>query len=73
MIKQIGTVAVYVEDQQKAKQFWSEKVGFDIMADHPMGQTQAGWSRTHGGTDSFSHLSESDDERRRTHEGFYCL
>jgi lactoylglutathione lyase len=37
MIKQIATVAVYVEDQQKAKTFWSEKVGFDIVADHPMG------------------------------------
>ncbi|MFQ6321598.1 VOC family protein [Bacillus halotolerans] len=42
MIKQIGTVAVYVEDQQKAKQFWSEKVGFDIVADHPMGPN-ASW------------------------------
>ncbi|MBM7692192.1 putative enzyme related to lactoylglutathione lyase [Peribacillus deserti] len=42
MIKQIGTVAVYVEDQQKAKTFWSEKVGFEIMADHPMGPN-ANW------------------------------
>lgn len=42
MIKQIGTVAVYVEDQQKAKQFWTEKVGFDIAADHPMGP-EASW------------------------------
>lgn len=25
------------------------------------------------GTESFSHLSESDDERSRTQEGFYCL
>lgn len=25
MIKQIATVAVYVDDQQKAKTFWSEK------------------------------------------------
>jgi lactoylglutathione lyase len=33
MIKQIATVAVYVEDQQKAKTFWSEKVGFDIIAE----------------------------------------
>ncbi|OCA84174.1 hypothetical protein A8F94_15750 [Bacillus sp. FJAT-27225] len=42
MIKQIATVAVYVEDQQKAKAFWSEKVGFDIVADHPMGPN-ASW------------------------------
>ncbi len=43
MIKQIGTVAVYVEDQQKAKQFWAEKVGFDIAADHPMGPDASCW------------------------------
>ncbi len=29
MIKNIATVGVYVDDQQKAKQFWTEKVGFD--------------------------------------------
>lgn len=37
MIKQIATVAVYVEDQQKAKTFWTEKVGFKVVAEHPMG------------------------------------
>ncbi|EST53261.1 hypothetical protein T458_20645 [Brevibacillus panacihumi W25] len=37
MIKEIATVAVYVEDQQKAKRFWTEKVGFEVIADHPMG------------------------------------
>ncbi|GAX89592.1 VOC family protein [Effusibacillus lacus] len=37
MIKQIATVAVYVEDQQKAKEFWTEKAGFVAKAEHPMG------------------------------------
>jgi lactoylglutathione lyase len=37
MIKRIATVAVYVEDQQKAKEFWTEKVGFEVVAEHPMG------------------------------------
>lgn len=37
MIKQISTVAVYVEDQQKAKSFWTEKMGFEVKAEHPMG------------------------------------
>lgn len=37
MIQRIATVAVYVEDQQKAKQFWTEKVGFEVVAEHPMG------------------------------------
>ncbi|MGG1664235.1 VOC family protein [Brevibacillus sp. NRS-1366] len=37
MITKIATVAVYVEDQQKAKVFWTEKVGFEIKQEHPMG------------------------------------
>ncbi|NMH72523.1 VOC family protein [Bacillus sp. RO2] len=37
MITNIGTVAVYVEDQQKAKEFWTKKVGFEVIAEHPMG------------------------------------
>ncbi|QRG68457.1 VOC family protein [Brevibacillus choshinensis] len=37
MIRKIATVAVYVEDQQKAKTFWTEKVGFEIKQEHPMG------------------------------------
>lgn len=37
MIKKIATVAVYVEDQQKAKAFWSEKVGFTVVRETPMG------------------------------------
>ncbi len=37
MIKKIGTVAIYVEDQQKAKSFWIEKVGFEVKAEFPMG------------------------------------
>lgn len=36
MIDHIATVAVYVEDQQKAKAFWTEKVGFEIKRDTPM-------------------------------------
>src|ERR1700730_13428317 len=28
MITKIGTVGVYVEDQEKALKFWTEKVGF---------------------------------------------
>ncbi|RAP76064.1 VOC family protein [Paenibacillus montanisoli] len=37
MITKIATAAVYVEDQQKAKQFWTEKVGFDLVRETPMG------------------------------------
>lgn len=37
MITNIGTIAVYVEDQQKAKEFWTKKAGFEVVAEHPMG------------------------------------
>ncbi|MFD2671910.1 VOC family protein [Marinicrinis sediminis] len=37
MINRIATVAVYVKDQQKAKAFWTEKAGFEVKAEHPMG------------------------------------
>ncbi|MDN9009029.1 VOC family protein [Brevibacillus laterosporus] len=37
MIKHISTVGVYVEDQQKALAFWTEKVGFIVYANFPMG------------------------------------
>ncbi|WP_232696459.1 VOC family protein [Brevibacillus daliensis] len=37
MIKKMATVAVYVEDQQKAKEFWTAKVGFEIKRETQMG------------------------------------
>jgi lactoylglutathione lyase len=37
MISKIATAAVYVEDQQKAKNFWVEKVGFELIRETPMG------------------------------------
>lgn len=36
MIKNIATVGVYVEDQQAAKKFWTEKVGFKLVAEREM-------------------------------------
>jgi lactoylglutathione lyase len=37
MIKHIATVAVYVDNQEEAKEFWTEKVGFIVHAEHEMG------------------------------------
>jgi len=37
MIKQIATVGVYVEDQQKALQFWRDKIGFELRNNIDMG------------------------------------
>ncbi len=37
MIKKIATVGIYVEDQQKALKFWTEKVGFELRNNIDMG------------------------------------
>ncbi|MFD2169755.1 VOC family protein [Tumebacillus lipolyticus] len=37
MINKIGTVAVYVDDQEQTLKFWTEQVGFEVKANHPMG------------------------------------
>jgi predicted enzyme related to lactoylglutathione lyase len=37
MIKEIATAAIYVEDQDKAKAFWTEKVGFEVRREQSMG------------------------------------
>jgi lactoylglutathione lyase len=42
MIKRMATVAVYVEDQQAAKKFWTEQVGFDLVRETPM-SPDASW------------------------------
>lgn len=36
MIK-IGKVTLYVEDQEQAKDFWINKIGFDLKFEQPMG------------------------------------
>ena len=33
----IATVAVYVEDQEEAERFWTEKAGFVVHRDQPVG------------------------------------
>lgn len=33
MIHMLGQVMVYVEDQDKAAKFWTEKAGFTVIAD----------------------------------------
>lgn len=38
MITKIGTVAIYVEDQNKALTFWTEKVGFELRNNFDMGE-----------------------------------
>ena len=37
MIKKIATVGIYVDDQKKALQFWTEKIGFELRNNIDMG------------------------------------
>jgi lactoylglutathione lyase len=37
MIQHVSTVAVYVADQDEGLRFWTEKVGFELRAERPMG------------------------------------
>jgi lactoylglutathione lyase len=38
----IATVGIYVASQQAAIKFWTEQVGFEVRANHPMGP-DANW------------------------------
>jgi predicted enzyme related to lactoylglutathione lyase len=37
MISKIGKITLYVNNQEEAKEFWTNKVGFVIKAEQPMG------------------------------------
>ena len=34
MIQKLGQVMLYVDDQETAKEFWTEKMGFHLIEDH---------------------------------------
>lgn len=38
MISGVRSVGIYVGDQDRAKQFWTETLGFDLLQDTPMGE-----------------------------------
>lgn len=38
MISGVRSVSIYVGDQDRAKTFWTETMGFELLGDTPMGQ-----------------------------------
>jgi catechol 2,3-dioxygenase-like lactoylglutathione lyase family enzyme len=40
MISGVRSVGIFVSDQDRAKQFWTETMGFDLLQDVPMGQDE---------------------------------
>ena len=44
MIDRVGTVCIFVSNQQRAKQFYSEMLGFEVRTDQPLGpDSDARW------------------------------
>jgi lactoylglutathione lyase len=38
MIRGVNQVVLFVEDQERAKKFWSETMGFEVVEDSPYGE-----------------------------------
>lgn len=38
MIKKVGQIMLYVNNQEKSKEFWTEKLGFHVVAQEAMGE-----------------------------------
>ncbi|MBY0121784.1 VOC family protein [Bacillus sp. S/N-304-OC-R1] len=55
MINKIGKVTVYVQDQQAAKDFWINKVGFVLKFEQPMGP-DASWIEVGPSEEEFTTL-----------------
>jgi len=55
MINKIGKVTVYVEDQEQAKDFWINKLGFVLKFEQPMGPN-ASWIEVGPSEDEFTTL-----------------
>lgn len=53
MINKIGKITIYVENQEKAKEFWTEKLGFVVKAENPMGPNMT-WLEVGPSEDEFT-------------------
>jgi len=55
MINKIGKITVYVQDQEQAKDFWLNKVGFVLKFEQPMGPNMS-WIEVGPSEDEFTTL-----------------
>jgi len=55
MINKVGKVTVYVQDQEHAKEFWVNKLGFILKLEQPMGPN-ATWIEVGPSDDEFTTL-----------------
>lgn len=55
MINKIGKITIYVNDQEKAKEFWTKKMNFVIKLEQPMGPNMK-WLEVGPSEDEFTTL-----------------
>lgn len=55
MINKIGKITVYVQDQEQAKDFWLNKIGFVLKFEQPMGPNMS-WIEVGPSEDEFTTL-----------------
>jgi len=55
MINKVGKITVYVQDQEQAKDFWLNKMGFVLKLEQPMGPN-ATWLEVGPSEDEFTTL-----------------
>lgn len=68
MITSVRSVGIYVGDQDRAKQFWTETLGFNLVSDTPMGPEDGGarWIEVAvSGSPVLLVLFTADDQRDR--------
>ncbi|MFJ7212543.1 VOC family protein [Amycolatopsis sp. NPDC098790] len=64
-IQGVSKVVVGVEDQARAKEFWSETVGFAVTTDVPYDDEGRRWVEVTAPNGTILVLSESPEDRRR--------
>ncbi|AZU64816.1 glyoxalase [Neobacillus mesonae] len=67
MINKIGKITVYVKDQEVAKDFWINKVGFVLKMEQPMGPDFS-WIEVGPSEDEFTTLVLYSKEAMEQHE-----
>ena len=55
MINKIGKITIYVNDQEKAKEFWTTKMNFVVKLEQPMGPNMK-WLEVGPSEDEFTTL-----------------
>ncbi|WP_106498290.1 VOC family protein [Lentibacillus sp. Marseille-P4043] len=67
MINKVGKITVYVEDQEQAKEFWLNKLGFVLKLEQPMGPN-ASWIEVGPSDDEFTTLVLYSKSAMEQHE-----